>query len=747
MKKILLSRIAILGVFVGLLGAVIIGKLFYLQIIKHSYYASKAQEGHLGYSEIEPRRGEILIKDFHSGEIFRLATNATFYVLYADPALITDPVYIADKLAPLIFDKDHAKEQEQKKIRLARYSLPDKPNEEILKSLVQKTDDELFQQFKADLIQKISQKTRPEIILLQKPDETLIKKITSLNITGIVIAPEALKALPPQITDPEFSARLISPLIDIPFERLSELLKGRNRYAVLHSKLNPSITNQIKKIIEEDSKAKKKMFSGIGFQDREFRFYPEGSLASQILGFSAQGKGLYGIESRFDSQLRGKKGVFRTQLDATGRQITVGDDIVIETPVDGDTITLTLDRSVQLEAEKLLAQRVKDTKADSGLVIIMEPSTGKIISMAQYPNFNPNEFGKALDTQDFELTKEEQENLLEGKFENGEKIEYLVLDRDSNYRIRVFKKVLENGKIIFEKYKNLVGPGAYLNRAVAEIFEPGSIFKVIAMGIALDSGDVTPRTTYNDTGPIKVDEYEIHNSLDTYYGIATMTTVIEKSLNTGMAFVARKIGRDLFYRYLKRFGFGERTDIEFDGEQDGRIKEGSRWAESELVTYAFGQGLAVTPIQMITAVSALANGGVLMQPYIIDSIKSAKGKTAEIQPRPIRRVIEEKTSATISAMMVNAVENGATRAQVRKHYVAGKTGTAQTYKHGKPLTGPGTTIASFVGFGPIDKPKFAILVKIDRPRTTIWGEAIAGPLFSQIADFLFRYYNVPPDKK
>ncbi len=211
-----------------------------------------------------------------------------------------------------------------------------------------------------------------------------------------------------------------------------------------------------------------------------------------------------------------------------------------------------------------------------------------------------------------------------------------------------------------------------------------------------------------------------------------------------MAFVSRKMGRDLFYRYLKRFGFLERTDIEFDGEITGTIKEGSRWAESELVTYAFGQGIAVTPIQMIAAVSALANKGVLMQPTVVEKIGAENVFEAQV----VRKVLSEKTADTITAMMVNATENGvARRAQVKGHYIAGKTGTAQTYKHGKPLTGPGTTITSFVGFAPIDKPKFAALVKIDRPRSTIWADATAAPLFAEIGEFLFKYYNIPPDKK
>lgn len=745
------NRIVFLLIFTGAFLAIIVIKLFYLQVIKHSYYAAKAREGHLGYTEIEPRRGEILAKDFHSGEIFRLATNATFDTLFADPTLIDNPAGVIDAIAPIIFDKEKEQEQEIERLRLRRHLLPDKPTEEQLRALAPKSDAELFEEFKQNLLTRISQKTRPEIILLQNPDDVTTQSIEKYKLTGIAITKDGIAAYPPQIHDPSYAARILAPLVAIPYERLSDLLKGRNRYVILHPKIHSSVSAKIKKMIEEEKKNKSqasaRIFNGIGFQEKTYRFYPEGSFLSQVLGFfsSSQGGGVYGIEGRFDSILKGEKGVFRTQLDASGRQITVGSDVMIRSPEDGKDILLTIDRSVEREVEEKLARVVKNVRADGGLVLILEPSTGKIISMAQYPSFDPNEFGKSLGKEEISLTPEEIENLVVSRVnEAGEETHTLILDQDSNYKIQIFKKILENGKIIWEKFSNLIGSGVYLNKAISEIFEPGSTFKVIAMSIALDAGQVTPQTKYNDTGPIKVDEFEIHNALDKYYGVTDMTTVIAKSLNTGMAFVSRKIGRDLFYRYLKRFGFHERTDIEFDGEITGTLKEGSRWAESELVTYAFGQGIAVTPIQMITAVASIANKGIMMQPTIVEKI----GEDEIFESRPIRRVISERTANTIAAMMTNAVENGvAKRAGVKGHYIGGKTGTAQTYKHGKPLEGPGTTIASFVGFAPIDKPKFAVLVKIDRPRTTIWADATAAPLFSEIAEFLFQYYNIPPDKK
>lgn len=732
--------------FISLLfSAVILGKLFQLQVINHGDYAAKAQQGHLGYNEVKPRRGEILIQDYQSKEIFRLATNTSFPLLFADPTLIKDPTYLTDKLALILFDKKLAEERDRQRIRNLKRLLPDNPSKEELARIAPKSEEELRQDFRSEFFEKISQKTRPSIILYKEPGEEMLKFFTKQKITGVEASPEAVMAYPAQISDPDYAAQILSPIIDIPVERLRELLVGRNRYVVLRQKVPPSVEQEIRKLIEEDKKAKRDLFAGINFQEKTYRYYPEGSLAAQIIGFISDRGGLYGIEQSFDAQLRGKKGIFKTQLDATGQQVIVGNDLIIQPAISGDNVTLTIDRSIQMEIEKRLAKTVQDTKSDSGLAIVMEPKTGRVVALAHYPTFDPNEFGKALDTEDISLTEAEKNNIV-SVGAAGEETHYLYIDRDSNYRIQVFKEIMENGKTVVSKYKNILGPGTYRNRVVSDIYEPGSVFKAIAMSIALDDGDVTPQTTYNDTGPIKVDEFEIHNALNTYYGITTMREVLEKSLNTGMAFVSRKIGRELFSRYLKKFGFGERTDIEFEGEENGKFKEGANWAESELVTYAFGQGIAVTPIQLVTAVSALANKGILMKPHIVARTESPDGKVSEYESESVRRVISEKTAATIGAMMTSAVENGvAKRGRVEGYHIAGKTGTAQTYKHGKPLTGPGTTIASFIGFAPLEDPKFTLLVKLDRPRSSIWADATAAPLFQEIAQFLFKYYNIPPN--
>ncbi|PJC38990.1 hypothetical protein CO044_02095 [Candidatus Peregrinibacteria bacterium CG_4_9_14_0_2_um_filter_38_9] len=321
-------------------------------------------------------------------------------------------------------------------------------------------------------------------------------------------------------------------------------------------------------------------------------------------------------------------------------------------------------------------------------------------------------------------------------------------------RYIVFEEKDPEGNVHYYKYENLIGPEVYHNKIVSWPYEPGSSFKPIVMSMALDDGDVTPNTTYNDVGPIKVDynkytgeyDFEIKNSTG-YYGLVNMSIVLEKSLNTGMTFVSKKIGPALFYNYLKKFGFLDRTDIEMDSESVGKIEYFEEWTESELATHAFGQGLTVTMIQMAQAYCALANGGTIMKPYLVEEIRHPDGSKTTFEPQEITKVISENTSSKIITMLVNATERGfALKGQVPSHFVSGKTGTSQTYKGGRALSGKGTTIGTFAGFGPIEDPKFVIIIKYDYAKQSEWGSDTAGPTFAKLAEFIFDYLNIPPDK-
>lgn len=494
---------------------------------------------------------------------------------------------------------------------------------------------------------------------------------------AINITKNLIYASPIQMKDIPDASKKLSSVLNIPEKDLNDLMGGKKAYVVLKHYLSDDETAKIKQLNLE----------GIYLTPEATRYYPEEEIASHVLGFvNAEGEGQYGIEGFFNNELKGKKGTLSTEKDATGVEISMGTKDLAES-ANGDDIVLTIDRTLQYKVEKILKEGVEKHRADSGSVIVMDPKTGKVIAMANYPNFNPN------------------------------------------------------------AYKDITDYNVFKNNAIASIWEPGSIFKVITMGAALNEEKVTPETIYTDTGAVNVGGHTIKNSDGSANGKQTMTQVLEKSLNTGAIFAKDQIGNGKFFEYLKNFGFGLTSGIELATEDKGDIRPVSDWQEINFDTATFGQGIAITPIQMITAISAIANGGKLMEPHIIDEIIHANGQSEKIDSKMVRQVLSAKAAANLGAMMVSVVEKGhGYQAKVPGFYIAGKTGTAQV-----PIPGGGgyyknKTIGSFAGFGPVDNPRFAILVKIDVPKDVIWAESSAAPIFGQVAQELVNYYQIPPTR-
>ncbi len=796
-----LNRLKIILIIQYTIVGIIVLRLFWLQVVKSNYYRTVAAKEHYGYTELPARRGEILIRDNNSKDLYRVATNTTLDLAYADPTLVKNPDEIVSALAPLLFNLENARdedtarideerkkiepvlteiEQQQKEMEAAAAAKEKAANDEAaaksgkpapvtptpkptdikptpeqeakamtllndtqLQALKPLTDVELKEKFRQTMYGKLTSKTRTQIILGTDIDDATIEKIKEKNIVGVDAADKTVTIYPLEIQNRSYAFSTLANILDISSDQILKLVNGKNRYVILQRKITPDASEKIKQFLKNDKAGK---FAGIGLQPEYYRYYPEKTLASNVIGYvNSLSTGLYGIESKFNVQLQGKKGIFETQKDSIGRQITVGDS-VIQPAVDGDNIVLTIDRSIQMKLDKIMEKGVKDNRADDGLGIIYDPQTGKVLAMSHYPTFDPNTYSKVYEKETINLKPEEIQRLIPIDEKTGHYI--LIIDSQTGVKIDIFKEIYRDGTIKYTKYKNNLGGEVYQNKAVAWPYEPGSVFKPLVMSAAIDDKDVRPNTQYNDNGPIKTDEYTIKNALLKYYGVITMTQVLEKSLNTGMAFIARKIGRNLLYDYIMKYGFGERTDIELDSEASGKVEHFTKWAESELITHAFGQGITVTPIQMVAAYGALANKGTLMQPYIVDEIDQANGKVIKNDPHVARQVIDEQTATEVTSMLVSAVERGvATHASVPNHFIAGKTGTAQTYYKGKPLSGVGTTNATVMGYAPIDKPRFVMLIKLTRPRTSEWADATAAPMFSQMAQFLFDYYNIPPDKK
>lgn len=445
------------------------------------------------------------------------------------------------------------------------------------------------------------------------------------------------------------------------------------------------LARKVPLLIKESIETRK--IEGLGFEKDEKRYYPEASMAAQLLGFVASDKfgqdiGYFGLEGYYDRSLRGKPGRLGQENDPLGLPILVGKYRPLEAEK-GSSLGLSIDRVIQFIVEDKLRKATEKYGAKNGTVIIAQPQTGKILAMATFPTYNP-----AL-------------------------------------------------RLLYDE-------GLYKNPAVADTYEPGSTFKLITMSAALDQGVVEPNTKCDVcNGPRQIGGFEISTWNKKYYPNSTMTEVIQHSDNIGMTFVSEKLGLDRFYDYILKFGFGKITGIDLQEESGGAIREKNQWREVDLATASFGQGIATTPIQMVQAVSAIANSGKLTTPRVVSKIISSKGEE-EVVKSPIKKqVISPKTAAQITEMMVNAVENGEAKAFVPKGYrIAGKTGTAQI-----PVAGhydPNKTIASFIGFAPADDPKFVMLVLFTEPSASIFGSETAAPVFFDISKEIFNYLGIPP---
>jgi cell division protein FtsI/penicillin-binding protein 2 len=440
---------------------------------------------------------------------------------------------------------------------------------------------------------------------------------------------------------------------------------------------------------EKKEEIEKMELPGVGFEERYARFYPEASIAAHLVGFvgkneTGEDKGYVGIEAFYDRLLKGKEGYSAELKDALGRPI-IAERTLVASGLDGNNLILGLDRSIQFLAEQKLKEGVERYGATGGMVGIMEPKTGNIIAMASVPTFSPEKY-----------------------WEYDESL--------------------------------------YTNPFITSTYEPGSTFKPMVMASALDAGLITPLTKCNICdGPAIVSGYDLHTWNDKYYKDTNMIEVIQHSDNIGMVFVAQKLGVDRMISYLTKFGIGELTGIDLQGEIAPSLKPRSAWYAVDLATTGFGQGISVTPIELLSAFSVFANEGKLLQPRVVTAFESPDGEVHEIPVKVKGTPISEKTAKVMTEILANAVEKGEAKwAQLKGYRIAGKTGTASI-----PVKGhydPNKTIASFIGFAPVDNPKFIMLVILDKPTTSIYAADTAAPLFFSIARDLLNYYNVPPSE-
>lgn len=554
----------ILVIFLGI-GATILGRLFFLQIINHKFYQSQALGQQAGFKEVQGKRGEIYFSNSqeskgqtNSSDTKSIAVNKKTFVFSVNPNNIDDKKIFAKQISKIINTTDSA--------------------------IVSKLSEDLnYVVIKKDLSQKE------------------VDELNSLKNDAIDIA-----------------------------ETMS-------------------------------------------------RYYPYNYLASNVIGFlGGDDSGQYGIEGYYNDILAGKKGILEQKrgfdlINKDGQQ-----------NLDGSDIYLTIDYNIQQQAELLLVEAKKDVDIDSGQIIVLNPSSGRVLAMANYPTYNLNYYSK-----------------------------------EKNFDV-------------------------FQNSSVQKIFEPGSVQKPFTVAIALENGLITPETKYVDEGSVKFGPDTIYNYDRKKYGEQTITGILEKSLNTGAVFISKLIPKDIYLNYLDKLGFNNRTGIDLQGETYSKNELLKKGQEVSLATSSFGQGIEMTPIQLSSAFCAFANGGKLVKPYIVDKIVSGQD-VKNTDAKSQEQVFSKKTVTDVTKMLVSVVENGFGKsARLPGYYFAGKTGTAQVPIEGKRGYYADKTIQSFIGFGPALDPKFLILVKLDNPKVAA-SSVSAAPIFKKLAKYIVDYWQIPPD--
>lgn len=494
--------------------------------------------------------------------------------------------------------------------------------------------------------------------------------VTNLKIPSVYAVPRALRD-----EDVELFSRQIAKILGLDRKWVAERLSKDKSFVWIKRRVT----------FEEADKIRKLGYPELGIMEEYKRFYPQGSMLAQVLGFSnVDNEGLDGLERSMNGDLCGKPGKRLTQRDALGREIKAFEMKSLPV-VDGNRLVLTIDQHLQYLTEKALEQAFKRWNAKGAWAVVMDPKTGEILAMANQPGFDPNHYAKAK-------------------------------------------------------------PDCKRNRAVTDMYEPGSVFKIVAASGALNEGTVTPETTFFcengrwNYGPKVL--RDVHG-----YGTMPMSEVIIKSSNIGTVKIALKMGGTKFQSYVKGFGFGASTGVDLPGEAPGYTRPVAQWSKTSPYNIPMGQEVMVTSLQMVTAMSVIANGGSLVRPYIISKVQDSAGVTLkEKKPFIKRRVIKPEVAATMREILTQVVERGTgTKAKIPDVKAGGKTGTAQKVLSGGRGYSHSEFMSSFVGFAPADNPRYAMVVVLDEAHPMYYGGVVAAPVFKDVMQAALLTQGLQPE--
>ncbi len=732
---------------------IILNTVFTYTVFNHTFYKTLADSQQLWEVIIPVNRGTIY-SSTNSGTV--LATSVHLYDIAIDPQMVWDKGKLAIFLRDITFKQlCQLKTTEACYNNLLKYlrvlEIPDfKKEDDYIKELLLKS-----------IQDKLSRTKVTSDMVASEVDGEKVLKIQWLHLPWIYIDNDKIIANPEEIADESYTASTLASILLRTPEDIKKSLKKRDlRYVPIINKVNIWVSDDVKDFLAEEKDALKKWLINeedsisnfIVLTTNPSRYYPEGSVWSQITWFvDNDGVGHYGIEWFFNEQLKWQKWKIVSRKDIQWRTIEPINTTQDEFAWIGSDIYTTIDRSVQKKVEEIIEKWVKEFRAVRGSIIVMNPFSWEITAMANYPTYDANFSSDVYELEKVSYAKYPNPTIdllwypvFVEDTENGEEMLY---DGKKIFLRLAEREELWNIALIKYKYKNDFWAWVFQNNIVSGLYEPWSIMKALTVAIGVDTGEIKPYDMYNDEWKIEIDNFTIKNVVSNCLGYKSFQNALNYSCNVWMIRIVQKIWKALFYQYLKDFWFWKNTGITLEWETTWALTPYEKWSTAQLFTTSFWLWVNMTQLQMATAYSVLANWWYYVTPRILKSITFPNGKQVEYRTEISHRVIKESSSKTITSMLVDSIEHGVAKNwKVPWYTLAWKTWTSPIAFKGGYETGEASTNASFAGYGPAEEPKFVIVVRLERPKASIYWDTTSAHIFKRVAEYLIDYYWIPKKK-
>ncbi len=746
-----INRLYFVAWFFVLFCLFIVSKIFQYTVFDKSFYAELADNQQIWEVTVPVTRWSIY-SDTNDGTI--LATSLNLYDIAIDPQVEWSKQNLQKFLVEVVYKETCETVNRNdcydnilkflKKIELPEFQY----NQEYIKKLIWDF-----------LYEKINQEFVNSVFIDKELDQIKIDAIKALGLQWIYPNFPYVYANPQEITQLETVVEKLSAIMNIEEDRLNSLLRQRKiRYVPIMNKLSITASEYVKEYLDEEQTALKsglmdkeqRVWSFVILNPRPNRYYPEKDIASQVTWFvDGWWRGHYGLEWYFDDYLKWNSGKLVSRKDIYGR--IINPIWLNENSWDTQWVEIhtTIDRNIQKKVEEILEDGVKKYRANKWTVVVMEPKTWRILSMANYPTYDLNNFSDVY----------ELEKVRYSKYPNPlvDLLWYPVFVEDSQEGIKYYydnkeiflreatREELWNSLIVKYKYKNGFWPAVYQNDAISSLYEPGSIMKSIIFAIGLDTNEFWPNDLYQDNNKLTVGPFTIGNVDKTNCGwLKSFSNALDYSCNVWFVRMVQKLWKLMVYNYFENFGFDSKTWVTLEWETAGKLENWTKLWDTRFYTNSYGLGMSVTPLQMAAAYSVIANGGLYYTPRVVDSIEFSDGKTITYKTEIQRRVLKESTSKLMTKLLVHGITDwAANKAYIEWYNLAGKTGTAQIASRGWYEDWVASTNASFAWYWPAEDPKFVVIVKLERPRTSNYWGSTSSYIFRDIAEYLLDVYKVP----